>query len=838
MSSASASASTSASTAASEPPNKRSRPDTLPLNKPASPLPLSQKSAPSLASAAPVMSSSSSASSSNSNASSASSSSPSPSSTASSSSSASSASGASPLKLGVPKSGAHEGKKRGSSRHLTASCGLCRQKYSASEIHPILLSPCGHTVCSVCWTTAQSDARHLCPICRVEVAAWEKNLTTMGLLAVMEDAGFGLSATSENDKGGHNTLRCAECTANEATVWCPNEEIALCAQCDSLVHKLKVNESHKRISLALKPKQVLTEAKCPRHPNKGLDMWSVDHKKLCCLLCKEEDGDDATIRDTAHDEVLDTLLRTSRKIKTTLNSVSDPKVGEDTERRRLKADAVDKQKTLFLSQLDAMEAELSHALTESTKKILLERDKLHQIKDAIQHLRECPNNFSVLQTLTLLQNDEDTQPLVDDFLEADDICLPEPLQLGKLTFVADSGMLEKVLSQCGLYLFPFLELKCRVQGTTATIKLKETTTDVSIPKPKLAYSYQGELLRGTKVLHEWNTKRNTYILEDLSLDTKYVVQVRATVGGPKLLAKQPQHSTGWIGTSFITQPCKVFSTPGKFTFKVPSGVTSINAIAIGGGGAGGSWGKLKPLKGTDGGDSMIEGIVTAGGGKAGSSEPGGSQGGTGTKANGGDGGHSPEDGTKGSHGGGGAAGEGRWRKDGAGRLKYAGCGGRGGAEARSWADQHPVSGKGARMPVAKKSKGGAPGWRYGGGGGGSLSCGGGGGGYSAVENYAVASRQKLAIVVGDGGKPARGDEGPIDAIHVGGPGACGLVAIRWASKHAAPPDPSSAAPPPSLPDSDDESNEPDSIDSDSESCSDSASSNGDSGTGSDDSWCE
>lgn len=230
-----------------------------------------------------------------------------------------------------------------------------------------------------------------------------------------------------------------------------------------------------------------------------------------------------------------------------------------------------------------------------------------------------------------------------------------------------------------------------------------------------------------------------------------------------------------------------FKVPGHYEFVVPEGVHAISAIAIGGGGAGSAF---DDIKGGNGGESYIKGLLIAGGGTSEGNK--GGIGGKGTIANGGTGGSG--DSNPFSHGGGGAAGgsggqdaankvcsEQQGGMGGSTELKYAGRGGNGRGSSQfknQFCRTFGKSGVGAQeAPTPLSSGGGFPGRSYGGGGGGSNSGGGGGGGYSRIDNLPVTPGTTLIVHVGEGGKPVQGTP-PV----IGGEGGSGLVIITWGSQ--------------------------------------------------------
>ncbi|WP_415061419.1 SPRY domain-containing protein [Bdellovibrio sp.] len=166
-----------------------------------------------------------------------------------------------------------------------------------------------------------------------------------------------------------------------------------------------------------------------------------------------------------------------------------------------------------------------------------------------------------------------------------------------------------------------------------------------------------------------------------------------------------------------------YTTPGTYTYTVPTGVTSLSVLVIGGGGGGGGSGAGCGSGGV-GGNSTLDTLTANGGGAGGAGPNVSGAGGTGGGGSGGDGGISGTVGT---------AGDGTSLTTGAGLSSFAGFG-----------NGSPITGWGGA--------GGGAGLRY--------------------ATIAVSSGQQLSITVGAGGTA-----GAAGAGGAGKPGASGAVII-------------------------------------------------------------
>lgn len=234
----------------------------------------------------------------------------------------------------------------------------------------------------------------------------------------------------------------------------------------------------------------------------------------------------------------------------------------------------------------------------------------------------------------------------------------------------------------------------------------------------------------------------------------------------------------------------IFDTPGSYDIRVPSGITSVSIVAIGGGG--GATGSTQTVAPTAGGDSLafVNGtkVVHAGGGGAGSKSTTQTNSGgaviLGSGVAGKPGNLAPSQFEAGGGGGAGSfntsvqtttATSDQWNAQGGGGASILGLGtqqtGFGKGTAGIVGGENGQLGVG---PINNVYQGGTGGL-YGGGGGGARDGaeGGAGGGLAYVNNISVTGNDTISISVGAGGL------GQVGGDRRGGPGARGAIAIYW-----------------------------------------------------------
>lgn len=85
-----------------------------------------------------------------------------------------------------------------------------------------------------------------------------------------------------NEAGKKN---CYVCQKNEATLYCRNDDIDLCKDCDLTMHPadMKIQQRHHRVPINLKP---LRYDYCEKHPNNYKELFCVKCRNEMCISCK------------------------------------------------------------------------------------------------------------------------------------------------------------------------------------------------------------------------------------------------------------------------------------------------------------------------------------------------------------------------------------------------------------------------------------------------------------------------------------------------------------------------------------------------------------------------
>ena len=97
---------------------------------------------------------------------------------------------------------------------------------------------------------------------------------------------FNINISIENNIYGIECNKCQEL----AIIYCENDELYLCEDCDEQVHSdiqdeflLKLMEKHKRINLTDKKKDF---GKCVDHPERSIELYCLSCDKSLCMNCK------------------------------------------------------------------------------------------------------------------------------------------------------------------------------------------------------------------------------------------------------------------------------------------------------------------------------------------------------------------------------------------------------------------------------------------------------------------------------------------------------------------------------------------------------------------------
>ncbi|XP_061195237.1 RING finger protein 207-like [Saccostrea echinata] len=160
--------------------------------------------------------------------------------------------------------------------------------------------PCLHTFCEACIQTyISSTAARLeqntrnfieCPVCRssameprkgVSSEEWVKDLPVNKWILTMS-----LNSASDANK------YCLFCRRENLTVlakhWCKTCAEPICDDCNRIHRKVPVLRNHKIYCFSDKLKwsePVDVEEQCSVHKEKLVEVFCIDHKKMCCSVC-------------------------------------------------------------------------------------------------------------------------------------------------------------------------------------------------------------------------------------------------------------------------------------------------------------------------------------------------------------------------------------------------------------------------------------------------------------------------------------------------------------------------------------------------------------------------
>ncbi|XP_052475243.1 E3 ubiquitin-protein ligase TRIM33 [Carassius gibelio] len=147
-------------------------------------------------------------------------------------------------------------------------CAVCKVHLNSSA-DPRLL-PCLHIVCNSCLTKICTDgATRDCPLCAQSFC-----LSEVTECAIFED-------TSNNNK----IPKCAGCEESEVSGWCVQCEEALCLDCTSAHHRVKVTRDHE-VTPKKPPTGWIQRRPCPSHTQESLRFFCLVCEELTCKDCQ------------------------------------------------------------------------------------------------------------------------------------------------------------------------------------------------------------------------------------------------------------------------------------------------------------------------------------------------------------------------------------------------------------------------------------------------------------------------------------------------------------------------------------------------------------------------
>ncbi|XP_056331860.1 transcription intermediary factor 1-alpha isoform X2 [Danio aesculapii] len=151
---------------------------------------------------------------------------------------------------------------------VCGTCAACKGHLNDST-EPKLL-PCLHTVCNICLTKICTDGSSQdCPSC-----AQSFGLSEVTECAIFEDL-------SDNNKA----LKCGGCEVNEVSGWCVQCEEALCLDCVTAHHRVKVTRDHE-VTPKKPPAGWIQRRRCPLHSQESLRFFCLVCEELTCKDCQ------------------------------------------------------------------------------------------------------------------------------------------------------------------------------------------------------------------------------------------------------------------------------------------------------------------------------------------------------------------------------------------------------------------------------------------------------------------------------------------------------------------------------------------------------------------------
>ncbi|XP_016144665.1 transcription intermediary factor 1-alpha isoform X1 [Sinocyclocheilus grahami] len=153
-------------------------------------------------------------------------------------------------------------------RTVCGCCAVCEVHLNSSA-DPRLL-PCLHIVCNTCLTKICTDgATQDCPLCAQSFC-----LSEVTECAIFED-------TSNNNEAP----KCAGCEESEVSGWCVQCEEALCLDCISAHHRVKVTRDHE-VTPKKPPTGWIQRRRCPSHTQESLRFFCLVCEELTCKDCQ------------------------------------------------------------------------------------------------------------------------------------------------------------------------------------------------------------------------------------------------------------------------------------------------------------------------------------------------------------------------------------------------------------------------------------------------------------------------------------------------------------------------------------------------------------------------
>ncbi|XP_056618681.1 E3 ubiquitin-protein ligase TRIM33 isoform X2 [Triplophysa dalaica] len=272
-----------------------------------------------------------------------------------------------------------------SQKAACGSCAICKTHLNSST-EPKLL-PCLHTVCHACLVkTRRDESTHECPLCGQSFRFFE-----VTDCIVFEDA----SNSKEDPK-------CSACEETEVSGWCVQCEEALCSDCVSAHHRVKVTRDHE-VKHTIPPIVGMPRKRCPSHSQESLRFFCIVCEELTCKDCQ-------LITHRGHSFVQQEEAQESQRqrLQSLLESIRKQKEAVSTSLQLLEARCNDIQ--TMKSQASKALAQLVHSIYQS---LLLNARQTFKEVEAL-----CAEEVKgLLQKKTLLNKMEDYQDYMAAFID-------------------------------------------------------------------------------------------------------------------------------------------------------------------------------------------------------------------------------------------------------------------------------------------------------------------------------------------------------------------------------------------------------------------------------------
>lgn len=174
------------------------------------------------------------------------------------------------------------------------NCPICLEKFNILK-----KLPCLHTFCEPCiqsyvHTSAnKEDTKYFrCPLCRFETELSNLSASEWTGSKLQTDHMISSLLERETNDSTAKQINCEPCKfANEKNIaiyHCADCKEYFCEECFNYLHKRKKDSNLHTVTgitadTELKPLEM--DEPCPLHPDKVLEVFCSDHRKLCCSIC-------------------------------------------------------------------------------------------------------------------------------------------------------------------------------------------------------------------------------------------------------------------------------------------------------------------------------------------------------------------------------------------------------------------------------------------------------------------------------------------------------------------------------------------------------------------------